>query len=361
MNYILLNNVIFNQADIADCRELSDKLTEKFLGADESGYYDKTDYDGVINEICEFLKGKQALLIVSSFYYRLPCFVNMLEVEFVERKPNFNGVNIVPLFEFFCNTGTVDNRTYFFHEIYDRFFISTKYSVINNKVRIVKQTVEKQGINLKHEGIVTWKGLSLLNKYCTDYKLTSDDLKWMNFADIPELNVGDNNYTIDRFCTEIKQFIYNVTEDRHDTVFSYILFSYNRIAEYLDGSKIVDINNTQQRGINLQNESATYCVSTISQSEKFPLWMLVQQSTLSTLSIKLIRKKGYEGISSSLKLPDVSRFKNEIFCVGNSIKVIKFLIDAKPDVFNNLHVGIYTIGKQFIFNLINFSNEQFKY
>jgi hypothetical protein len=351
MNYILLNNVIFNQKKITDCKELSDDLTKKFLNPDNSGYYTKKDYDGVINEICNFMKDKQAVLIVSTFYYRLPCFVNILEMEFAEKKQGFKNVTIVPLFKFFCNTSHVNNGAYTFHEIYDRFLISTTYSAGNNAVRTVKQTVKKQNINVRHKNIITWKGLCLLNKYCMDDQLNSNDLKLTNFADISALKIDDRNYTIDSFYREIKQVIDNAA-DLHSAVFSYILFPY-KIAEYLDNSKIVDINKTQSSTINLQNESATYCVKTIPQFEKFPLWMLVQQNDNCTPSIELIRKKGSEEISTSLRLP-VSWFENEIFHVGNSIKVIKFLLDAEPDIFNNLHAGIFTIGNQFIFNIINF-------
>jgi hypothetical protein len=206
MNYILLNNVIFNQTDITDYKELTNgnALTDKFLNT-EYNYYTKADYEGIINEICDFLKSKQqSSLIISTFYYKLPCFIDVLQAIFIENKSEPEKIKIIPLFEFLCNVPE-NNEISTFNELYDRFIISSTFNFANNAIEIIYQEIKRR---IEGDDIPTNTKTEI---YCNFRKISSN---CCNRANPNNYKLAQANYEIqslsemrDSFNTEYSAWV----------------------------------------------------------------------------------------------------------------------------------------------------------
>jgi hypothetical protein len=226
--------------------------------------------------------------------------------------------------------------------------------VANNVLKIIKQEIQKRDINVTYKDITTWKGIQTLNQFCEDSTIEISDFEYYNFYYMPQLNVADNDYTIDTLYTEIQRYVADIVNSVGATVFSYLTLCY----KYMDSKPcacLIDIQQTLRKKTDYKTELVTYCIKTMPQCDfnKLPVWMLVQQNDDATSKIEFVQKKDNEEITQYLN-PVTEHLKREAFSIGNSIKAIKFMLDARPDIFGNLHVGLHSIGNQFMFNLIIF-------
>jgi hypothetical protein len=366
MNYILLNNLIFNHADLSDKVELRDSqgLTEKVLNPDHSCYCND-DYDDLINEIHNFLSDKTgATLVVSTFFYKLPCFTELLSEK-------LNNIKIVPLILFFIenNNDIIENEEFAVNEVYNRFVIKTACKVANEILTIVSQELEQFDFDNGLLEEIEWIGPNLSieeKRTCINIDKVSSLNKSSKSAntreDFTDLNCSDNN-KIDRNFT-LFQFYQNIVKILRQTIgvgnrqliFSILLYL-NEIEKHTNNWVSDWINLSAEQAIHsneLNIKEARFEAQTLPDKRYFTsndqFWLLAESADFTCL---FSRKNNDGTIQRTGKFSIPKEFLSKVTFIVSNMSIAKLLLEIKKDCLNNLNI-ISKIDNKSFYSKINF-------
>ncbi|GEM_PF-4329281 len=366
MNYILLNNIIFNHENLRDKMDLKGAaLTEKILTSNHSCYCDD-DYSNLITEIYGFLSDKtNVTLVVGTFFYKLPCFVELLSEK-------LKNVRIVPLILFFCenNNAIVENEEFVVNEVYNRFVIKTTCKVANKTWTIVSLNLEQFDFEKELLNKIEWtkqnhsieekRRCINIDKVSSLNKISKTATEKEDFSDhncYESIVVAD--FTLLQFYQNIieslKRFI--VCNKKRQLIFNTLLYL-NKIEKYIDNWDAnwsnLSVKQTDYKN-DLKIKEACFEIQTLPDNRNFTsndkFWLLAESADFACLfSCK------NDGMTKTGKFSIPSKYLSNIAFFVNKKSVVKLFLEIEKDVFNNLNV-IFNIDNALFYNKINFQYE----
>jgi hypothetical protein len=366
MNYILLNNLIFNHQDTKDYAELRNgiMLSEKFLDCSCSCYCDE-DYQDLIDEIYKFLSNKtDVVLIVGTFFYRFPCFVKLLSAR-------LSSVKIAPLVEFFgANQNMVaDNEEFVLNEVYNHFVFKTTCNITNKTLKIISQKLEHFDFEKKL--------LESIDDKFIDPISDDEKFKCININQVSSLNKSSENfdnkddYNDDNCGNKMEStftllLFYNsivallkktIVNNKKQLIFNTLL--YLKDIEIRCDGWATDWFNLSSHKVEYQSEQkiqkTTFETDTLpvknSFSDNHKFWLLAESANFACNFSRTLEQETKTG---KLNIPR-SFFSNKMLKINNQ-DVTKILLEINKDSFNNLHIDAW-IDNKLYYTLIDFNYE----
>ena len=364
MNYILLNNMIFNHKDLNDNKKLSncDDLTEKVLN--NFSCYSYEDYQDLIDEICGYFSDKpNETLIVGTFFYKLPCFTELLSSK-------LNNVKIVPLINYFienCN-GFINDDEFVFNEVYSNFTIKTICKVANKTLTIVSQKLEQFDFENKLIEKIQWSDNSLSNvkKYKSIDEVISINSYLSEFyCYFSQINMGyatdhlllyNEEYFLSIFYHDVIEILKKNVNCKNKQLIFNILLYLKDIRKKTDDIWEKCWINTTEKHTDYKNvlkiEEALFETQTLPYKRKFTsaekFWLFAETKNF---GCSFVRENSRESHLGNFCTPN-DLLSKIVFTVNNK-RVAKLFLDIKRDCFNNLNITTKIENKLF-YNKIDF-------
>jgi len=383
-NYLLLNNILLNLENRRDFLLLNDFTSEDICSNDYK-------YINVITKFLQKEDQENSRLIIGSYFIRIPYFIDILKRTLV-------GIEIVPLFQIACNQFNTKGD-FIFTEIYDNIIIKTIYKNNIDATGVVKQkkisnrndpaSSGECSVEIYHQQVINYSiissllsklepyfdvnvtdkqkiefinfiGINMVNSSLDYENYDKNDLIYVNFKDwgLTKEVIKDSNFTIDLFYKMITEDIIENCILNERSEFNNIIFSPLLFFKYIDfyfsnyNLKHVDLENCPDEmenvtisGAEFNFQAETEVVFTDEQS----LWIISELNT----EILLKRKVGEKIGEGRFMLPEKILDPN-IFKIGD-VPVVKFLLKAKPDIFNNIHLHLEFSNNKSILSLIEFT------
>jgi hypothetical protein len=358
--YILLNNIIFNHADLSDKLELKNSINPN-----QSCYCDD-DYNKLLNEIQHYLSNKtDVTLVVGSYFYNLPCFTDLLS-------DKLKSVKIIPLIFFFVenNNFVKENEEITVNEVYNHFVIKTTCKVANKALTIVSQKCENFDFDNELLGKIQWKNqnLSVEEKHeC----ITIDKVSCLNKAsknanakeDFADLNCCDSKINADFTLLCLFQNIaeilkQSITDKNKQLIFNPLLYL-NGIEKYNDNwaTNWINLSDKQTTCRNeLKIKEASFETETLPDKRYFTVndkfWLMAEGGDFTCI----FSRKNSNGTIQTGKFGIPSKFLSKIAFNVKNKSIVKLFLEIRKDIFNNLNVVVRIDNKQY-YNKIIFQDE----
>jgi hypothetical protein len=378
MSFLLYNDTIFSLNKEAKAVSLKNRVPSySELNSDKVFLQD--DYAALKNEIFDLLNSQddsEQFIILGTVYYKLPGFVNFL-------MDKLNNVKIISLFEIAVYNNQNANNQQDFIEIYDGYYIATKYEISNNELTVFNQTIEQfdllenltkntigsysnQTTEDKRRDLFKYNNLLNLNNYLNEIKdfiekdKINERLYAINFVNIDGFNkiIKDKDFTVQKYIETIAYEFKQLTLEEHKAIiFSEILLIDNISKAFENNTfktiRLSDVKVAAKPGLNYKMSQFSF-VNEFFPDEDFTdeYFTRIIAEIQDKLQISFRKNPQNQSIDKTIIIEE-NHFSDYIFDI-NKTQAIKFDLLAKQDLFNNLHIGIINLDNKKYFKLIRF-------